>query len=425
MRKFVSEEEYSIVVDGRGAPAVRRESWVQEPRGGGGGTGSPEEEQRERGSRRDSRSASSGAWMPRPPAGRQVRGPGIYPVDALQDDLEGQQEAALALAYYTSLGDGTRPSPEAFYLPTGEQVKLGAASVCLCTVYRDEPQHKILVLVNPQDTKTVVAVYLKESWWSTEDVLRTADPAREGLLKVQSFGERIVLFILNVIVFGRLERRLDDDDMFFLPHSMKEQAKILWTNGAAVGFYTTKLKGSLCGNGTSACYLLPVFDTVFVRRMHRRHGLGTAMLKDFCETFQEEEALGISHPISPAMFQVCRQFLLACPEERGRLWEVEPPGAWDQRVNIWLQVQLQQAGLPEAERWASPTMSLNRTLTFKPCRLLEAATSNWAIALPRGVCLLRATHAGLEPQLLGAEPWRRRRKESDQDCGVGLRRRAC
>lgn len=31
---------------------------------------------------------------------------------------------------------------------------------------------------------------------------------------------------------------------FFLPHSVKEQAKILWRNRAAVGFYTTKVKGS-------------------------------------------------------------------------------------------------------------------------------------------------------------------------------------
>ncbi|XP_033616889.1 protein FAM169B isoform X2 [Fukomys damarensis] len=184
------------------------------------------------------------------------------------------------------------------------QVKLETSSVCFCTVYRDEPQHKILVLVNPRGTKTVVAVYLKESWWSLEDVLRTSDPAREGL--------------------------------------RKEQAKILWKNGAAVGFYTVKLKGSLCSKSTGACYLLPVFDTVFVRRAHRRQGLGTAMLRDFCDTFPRDEALGVSSPISPAMFQVCRHFLLACPEQRGRLWEVKAPGTLDQRINIWLQIQLQQ-----------------------------------------------------------------------------------
>ncbi|XP_014644153.1 PREDICTED: protein FAM169B [Ceratotherium simum simum] len=271
---------------------------------------------------------------------------GIYPVDILEDDPEGHREAALA--YYASLWGEARPSAEVFCLPTGEQVKLEASSVCFCTVHRDEPQHKILVLVNPQDTKTVVAVYIKESWWTTEDVLRTSDPARQGLMKVQSFGERIVLFILNVVIFGRLERNLDDDDMFFLPHSVKEQAKILWRDGAAVGFYTTKMKGSLCGSGTGVCYLLPVFDTVFVRRRYRRQGLGMAMLQDFCETFREEKALGVSCPISPAMYQVCRKFLSARPEEQGRLWEVEPPGAWGQRGNIWRKVQLQQSRLSES-----------------------------------------------------------------------------
>lgn len=61
--------------------------------------------------------------------------------------------------------------------------------------------------------------------------------------------------------------------------------------------------GSLCGDGTGVCYLLPVLDTVFVRRSHRRQGLGLAMLRDFCQTFREDEALGISWPISPAMYQ--------------------------------------------------------------------------------------------------------------------------
>ncbi|KAM5291330.1 protein FAM169B-like isoform 2-T2 [Glossophaga mutica] len=270
---------------------------------------------------------------------------GGYPVDVLEDDPDGYREAALA--YYAALRAGAQPGTEVFSLPTGEQVRLQAPSVCLCTVHRDEPQHQILVLVSPRDTKTVVAVYLKGSWWATEDVLRTSDPAREGLMKVQSFGERIVLFILNVVIFGRLERRLDDDDMFFLPYSGKEDAKVLWRDGAAVGFYTTKAKGSLCGDGAGACYLLPVFDTVFVRRGHRRQGLGMAMLRDFCETFCQDGALGISWPISPAMYQVCRKFLSAHPEERGRLWEVEPPGAWGQRDSIWLKVQLRQSRPPD------------------------------------------------------------------------------
>ncbi|KAL0618641.1 Protein FAM169B [Plecturocebus cupreus] len=117
--------------------------------------------------------------------------------------------------------------------------------------------------------------------------------------------------------------------------------------------------GSLCGSGTGACYLLPVFDTVFVRRKHRRQGLGMAMLRDFCETFPDDEALGVSCPVSPAMYQVCRQFLLVCPEERGRLWEVEPPGAWGQRINIWLKVQLQPR-LPDSHPGNSEEEDVSR-----------------------------------------------------------------
>ncbi|XP_077905195.1 protein FAM169B-like [Ictidomys tridecemlineatus] len=320
------------------------------------GDGKRQEGKRQKDRRSPNKSKEGNQKEKKPQAGPEAEGTqavqiwnspeGTYPVDILEDDPEGHQEATLA--YHASLGEGAQTSSEVFSLSSGEQVKLETSSICFCSLHRDEPHHKILVLVNPQDTKTVVAVYLKESWWSTEDVLRTSDPTREGLVKVQSFGERIVLFVLNVIIFGRLERSLDDDDMFFLPHSVKERAKILWRNGAAVGFYTTNVKGSLCGDGTGACYLLPVLDTVFVRRKHRRQGLGTAMLQDFCETFREDDALGLSCPISPAMYQVCRQFLLAHPEERGRLWEVEALGARGQRVNIWLKVQ-QQARLAEGE----------------------------------------------------------------------------
>nr|XP_031526839.1 protein FAM169B-like [Vicugna pacos] len=281
---------------------------------------------------------------------------GVYPVSILEDDPAGHGEAALA--YCATLREGARSSPEVFSLPTGEQVKLEASSVCFCAVYHDAPQHKILVLVNPQDTKTVMAVYMKVSWWATKDALRTSDPAREGLMKVQSFGERMVLFLLNVVIFGRLERNLDDDNMFFLPHSGKEEAKILWRDGAAVGFYITKAKGSLCGDGTGACYLLPIFDTVFFRRRYHRQGLGLAMLWDFCDTFREDEALGVSWPISAAMYQVCRKFLAAHPEERGRLWEVESPGAWGQRGSTWLKVQLQQLRDPDCE------------LGWRPCPLV-------------------------------------------------------
>uniref|UniRef100_A0A8C0UKC7 Family with sequence similarity 169 member B n=2 Tax=Cyanistes caeruleus TaxID=156563 RepID=A0A8C0UKC7_CYACU len=197
----------------------------------------------------------------------------------------------------------------------------------------------------------VLAIYLSQRWWPVEDVVKTADPARDGLVLVQTFGERIVLFVLNCIIFGMLEGS-SANDAFFLPHSATERAKILWRSGEAAAFYSVKMKGSLCDGTTSQCYLLPVLDTIFVQRKYRRGGLGMKMLHDFCQSFLAEDALGISCPISAAMYQVCQKFLQAHPEEQKRLWEVEAPGDWSQRVNIWLKIQMESSpsGIsPEAE----------------------------------------------------------------------------
>lgn len=262
----------------------------------------------------------------------------LYPVDILAGNPEVLQEATEA--YYEKLLQQASSPPEFFSIPCEEKVNIEDSCMCFLPVYREDPKYKILVLTAPQDKEKVLAVYLNQSWWSIEDVLKTADSSREGLIQVQTFGERIVLFVLNYIIFGLLERS-SDNDTFFVSHSAKESAKIFWRNGDAVAFYTAKMKGSLCDENTSQCYLLPVLDTVFVRRKYRRCGLGMKMLHDFCQSFVTEDALGISCPISADMYQVCQKFLQTYPEEQDRLWEVEAPGDWSQRVSIWLKIQLE------------------------------------------------------------------------------------
>ncbi|XP_078539263.1 protein FAM169B-like isoform X2 [Lissotriton helveticus] len=245
--------------------------------------------------------------------------------------------------YYSSLLQQSSSSQEFFSPTDGKQVKIGIASVSRVPLYRDDTEHSILVLMNPLCKETGLAVHINESWRSIEDILRTSNTLKDGLIPVQSFGERIVLFVLNCLIFGALEKDDEGEDAaFFVPHSCREDAKIFWQHGEAVGFYTVKPKGCLCDGRTSQCYLLPVLDTAFVRRSHRRRGLMTTMLEDFCRRFSTYDTLGFSYPLSTAMYRVCQKFLWSHPEEQDRLWEVVAPGDWSQRENIWLKIQLRQ-----------------------------------------------------------------------------------
>ncbi|KAM6350852.1 protein FAM169B-like [Alca torda] len=264
----------------------------------------------------------------------------LYLVDTLAGDPEVLQVDAET--YYEKLLKKSSSTHDIFSIPGEEEVKLEDSSVCFVPLYRNNPTCKLLLLTDPKDKETVLAIYLNQCWWPVEEVVKTADPSRDGLISVQTFGERIVLFVLNYIIFGMLEGS-SANDAFFLPHSATECAKILWRNGEAVAFYSVKMKGSLCDGTTSQCYLLPVLDTIFVRTKYRRGGLGMKMLHDFCQSFMAEDALGISCPISAAMYQVCQKFLQSYPEEQKRLWEVEAPGDWSQRVNIWLKIQMESS----------------------------------------------------------------------------------
>uniref|UniRef100_A0A4W4HB24 Family with sequence similarity 169 member B n=1 Tax=Electrophorus electricus TaxID=8005 RepID=A0A4W4HB24_ELEEL len=187
----------------------------------------------------------------------------------------------------------------------------------------------------------VVALYLHGKWWPIRDVLKTSSIHRNGLVFVSLLRiYKVILFLLSQIVFGVLERPLGEH-LYFSIHPAREHGKLLWQDGEAVGFYTIKKKGSLGSGFTGQSYLLPVLDTVFVRTHWRRRGLALHMLQDFCMSMPTETVLGISYPISPSMYAVCKKYLETHQEQRERLYEVEAPGEWSQRRNVWLNVQLQ------------------------------------------------------------------------------------
>ncbi|XP_072838313.2 protein FAM169B isoform X2 [Pogona vitticeps] len=203
----------------------------------------------------------------------------LYPVDIKYEKPEVLEAAAHV--YYTKLLEESSSEAEFLCIPGKENIKLEASLMSFVPLYREDSEHKLLVLTDPQEKNKVLSVYLDSSWWLIEDIVKTADPSRESLMQVQTYAERIVLFVLNCIIFGILERN-STCDALFVPHSKEEHAKIFWKKGEAAAFYTVKPK-------------------------------------------------------------VCQKFLETYPEEQSRLWEVEAPGDWNQRVNIWLKIQLDQS----------------------------------------------------------------------------------
>ncbi|XP_043934273.1 protein FAM169B-like [Protopterus annectens] len=263
-----------------------------------------------------------------------------YPVDGLDVEYDVLEKATEA--YCSSLDEKDANSSDTLTISNGKQVRIPESKTAFLNLFGGDSKHKVLALEDKCDSNTVLALYLNKSWWSVEDVLKTSDSSRHGLVQVKSLGERIVLYVLNMIC-GRMSEVSPTSDTFFHAHGPEEYAKIFWEDGEAVGFYTVKRKGSLCDNCTCQCYQISVLDTIFVRKKHRRKGFGIRMLQDFCHTFAAEEELGISSPISPVMYQVCSKFLQCHPEMQNILWEVEAPGDWSQRNSIWLQIQLEHA----------------------------------------------------------------------------------
>uniref|UniRef100_A0A3Q1J870 Family with sequence similarity 169 member B n=1 Tax=Anabas testudineus TaxID=64144 RepID=A0A3Q1J870_ANATE len=256
----------------------------------------------------------------------------MYPVDL--PAAEDTDLTSAAEQYISSLESGSLDVHEVVSLSA--QVAITANNIRHLQLFEDDqPGCAVAALHSPDDPTQVVALYLYDKWWSVDDILRTSNKSRSGLLLVQSIVERVILFLLSQVV----ERSAQEKVQFSL-HPRTESCKLLWRDGQAVGFYTVKHKGSLCDSWSSRCYLLSVLDTMLVRSSWRRRGLGLQMLEDFCSWFSTEEFLGVSSPLSPSMVSVCRRFLQQHEEHRERLYEVEAPGGWTQRRNVWLNIHL-------------------------------------------------------------------------------------
>ncbi|XP_049651980.1 soluble lamin-associated protein of 75 kDa isoform X3 [Accipiter gentilis] len=253
-----------------------------------------------------------------------------FPVDMLKtcshEDLESSAEV-----YMSGLRHKNPDCPEFLSLPDHRKIPIGLSTVGFVPLYGQEQTHKVLALFAPGDSLTAVALYLADQWWSIDDIVRTSVMARQGLHQVKSVGERIVLYVLNRIIYRKQE--MERNEIPFLCHGSNDYAKIMWKKGEAIGFYSVKPKGSVCNSYHSQTYQLSVLDTMFVRKKHRGRDAGLIMLEDFVCSFSAD-SLGLRYPLSSFMYTACKQYLEKYPEDHNLLWEVEGAGCWFQRTSI-------------------------------------------------------------------------------------------
>ncbi|NWS09140.1 F169A protein, partial [Motacilla alba] len=273
-----------------------------------------------------------------------------FPVDILNnyshEDLQNSAEG-----YLFDLRWGNPNSPEFFSLPDHRKVPITLTSVGFVPLYGEEQTHKVLALFAPWDSLTAVALYLADQWWSIDDIVKTSVPARQGLHQVKSVGERVVLYVLNRIIYRTQE--MERNEIPFLCHGSSHYAKIMWKKGEAIGFYSVKPTGSVCSSLPHQKYKLPVLDTMFVRKKHRGKDSGLIMLEDFVDSFTEE-SLGLRYPLSSFMYTgklfTCKQYLEKYPGDKNLLWQVEGGGDWFQRKSIMSIVQNENLKLAEASK---------------------------------------------------------------------------
>ncbi|XP_066512556.1 soluble lamin-associated protein of 75 kDa [Hoplias malabaricus] len=249
-----------------------------------------------------------------------------FPVDLLATvDLKALEESAETIFSQLHRNPDIY---ESLRLPDSREVETGC-NVCFMPLFGGDSKGKVLALLSPGEK--VLGLYLRDQWWSTEDILKTSDPSRKGLLEVRTPVERIVLYVLNRIIYRMKEKA--NNDVIFPLHEEDEVAKILWKDGEAVGFYSVKTKDSLCRKFITECYQLPVMDAIFIRKYFRGHGYGLQMLEDYVSSFRNDY-VGLKYPLSPAMYKVCKKYLSTYSGNKELLWEVQDTGARSDRTLI-------------------------------------------------------------------------------------------
>ncbi|NXO57892.1 F169A protein, partial [Aramus guarauna] len=272
----------------------------------------------------------------------------LFPVDKLNgyshEDLESSGKEYMSYLRY-----GDPNNPDFLSLPDHSKIPIRLSTVGFVPLYGGEQTHKVLALFAPEDSLTAVALYLADQWWSVDDIVRTSVPTRQGLHQVKSVGERVVLYVLNRIIYRTQE--MGKNEIPFLCHGSNAYAKIMWKKGEAIGFYSVRPTGSVYSSYRGLNYNLPVLDTIFVRKKHRGKDSGLMILEDFVDSFTEE-SLGLRYPLSISSYvcSACKRYLEKYPGDHNLLWEVEGAGHWFQRKPIISVLQREKLKIAEASQ---------------------------------------------------------------------------
>ncbi|XP_035315403.1 soluble lamin-associated protein of 75 kDa isoform X1 [Cricetulus griseus] len=269
-----------------------------------------------------------------------------FPVDLLDNCTHEELENS-AEDYLSNLRCGDPENPECFS-NVNITMPISLSNVGFVPLYGGTQTQKVLALFAPEDSLTAVALYLVDQWWAIDDIVKTSEPSREGLKQVSTLGERVVLYVLNRVIYRKQE--MERNEIPFLCHSSTDYAKILWKKGEAVGFYSVKPTGSLCASFLTQSYQLPVLDTMFIRKKYRGKDLGLHMLEDFVDSFTEE-ALGLRYPLSSLMYTASKQYFEKYPGDHELLWEVEGVGHWHQRIPVTRALQREAIKVTEISQF--------------------------------------------------------------------------
>ncbi|XP_008827946.1 soluble lamin-associated protein of 75 kDa isoform X2 [Nannospalax galili] len=289
-----------------------------------------------------------------------------FPVDLLDNCTHEELENS-AEDYLSDLRCGDPENPECFSL-LNITIPISLSNVGFIPLYGGDQTQRILALFAPEDSLTAVALYLADQWWTIDDIVKTSVSSREGLKQVSTLGERVVLYVLNRIIYRKQE--MERNEIPFLCHSSTDYAKILWKKGEAIGFYSVKPTGSSCASFLTQSYQLPVLDSMFIRKKHRGKDWGLQMLEDFVDSFTED-ALGLRYPLSSLMYTASRQYFEKYPGDHELLWEVEGVGHWHQRTPVTRALQrealkMTEVSHHEAKRSGSGDCGLATVPEYEP-----------------------------------------------------------